>query len=124
MGYYKRHVELNPTVVDELRQSSELDPAKSYKDADEQYVDSLSPMERQVLFTTIRRVIRDKKRKAKIKLLEVENYKDADLIQISDDSESGKQMKTLRLLENWKKMNKKLQAKHIIRVGSYRQLRL
>jgi len=88
MGYYKRHVELNPTVVNELRQSSELDPAKSYKDADEQYVDSLSPMERQVLFTTIRRVIRDKKRKEKIKLLEVENYRDADLIQISDDSES------------------------------------
>lgn len=97
MGYYKKQLELNPKAVSELKGYSEIDPLKQYKDEyvkeefkdeDEKFLDSLGPTERKILFTTIRRVIRDEKRKKKIKLLEEEKYNLADNIIISDDSES------------------------------------
>lgn len=88
MGYCKKRLALNSNTVEELKTSSEIDPTKSYKDEDEKYVESLSPMERKVLFTTIRRVIRDQKRKIKIDLMENEKYEEANEIELSDDSDS------------------------------------
>ena len=46
-------------------------------------------MERKLLFTTIRRIIREKKRSRKIHLLEEEKYEEAERIEVSDDSDSG-----------------------------------
>ena len=54
--------------------SSDIDSAKSFMNEDEKYIESLEPMERQVLFTTIRRFMRERKRKTKIELLEEEKY--------------------------------------------------
>ena len=42
--------------------SSDIDPAASYKTADEEYLAKLAPDEKDVLFKVIRRMIRDKKR--------------------------------------------------------------
>ena len=64
---------------------------------DEKYIESLDPMERKVLFTTIRRIIREKKRARKIQYLENEKYEEADLIEVSDDSDSGKLILTMGL---------------------------
>lgn len=88
-GYFKKRVELNPGVVNELKLQSEIDNAKDFKDEDEKYIESLDPMERKLLFTTIRRIIREKKRSRKIHLLEEEKYEEAELIEVSDDSDSG-----------------------------------
>ena len=88
-GYFKKRVELNPGVVNELKLQSEIDNAKDFKDEDEKYIESLDPMERKLLFTTIRRIIREKKRSRKIHLLEEEKYDEAERIEVSDDSDSG-----------------------------------
>jgi len=87
-GYFKKRVELNPGVVNELKLQSEIDNAKDFKDEDEKYIESLDPMERKLLFTTIRRIIREKKRSRKIHLLEEEKYDEAERIEVSDDSDS------------------------------------
>merc|ERR1712210_7511 len=58
------------------------------KKEDQEYVDGLGVIGRRVLLTTVRRMMREKKRKLRMKLLEKELYDLADKIYLSDDSDS------------------------------------
>ena len=45
-----KQIRLQSHVVNELKLSSDIDPALSYKDADEEYVAKLDPDQRDILF--------------------------------------------------------------------------
>ena len=87
-GYRSRQVRLKEQAVNELRMSADIDPSASFKTADEEYVEKLSPEERDVLFKVIRRMIRDKKRHDRVKLMEDGQTKEAEALHVSDDSDS------------------------------------
>ena len=75
--------------MNELRISADIDPSASFKSADEEYIESLDVEQRDILFKVIRRMIRDKKRNQRLKLMEQGKSEEAQNIHISDDSDSG-----------------------------------
>ena len=87
LGYISKQVRLRNKVVNELTMSSDIDPAGSYKTADEEYLSKLEPEERDVLFKVIRRMIRDKKRLQRQNMIKAGKIQEAKDMQISDDSE-------------------------------------
>lgn len=87
LGYISKQVRLRNKVVNELTMSSDIDPAGSYKTADEEYLSKLDPEERDVLFKVIRRMIRDKKRAQRQNLIKNGKIQEAKDMEISDDSD-------------------------------------
>jgi len=93
-AYRQAQMALNPEIAKTLREHSGIDTMIPFmerekrKKEDLEYVDGLGVIGRRVLLTTVRRMMRDKKRKLRIKLLEKELYDFADKIYVSDDSDS------------------------------------
>lgn len=88
LGYRSRKIRLKEETVNELRISADIDPSASFKSADEEYIESLDVEQRDILFKVIRRMIRDKKRNQRLKLMEQGKSEEAQNIHISDDSDS------------------------------------
>lgn len=93
-AYRQAQFALNPETAKILKEHSGIDTMIPFmerekrKKEDLEYVDGLGVIGRRVLLTTVRRMMRDKKRKLRMKLLEKELYDFADKIYVSDDSDS------------------------------------
>ena len=93
-AYRQSQFALNPETTKILREQSGIDTMipvmerEKRRKEDLEYVEGLGVVGRRVLLTTVRRMMREKKRKLRMKLLEKELFDLADKIYISDDSDS------------------------------------
>jgi len=101
LGYRSKQVRLNKSVVNELRLSSDIDPAGSYKDEDEEYVQKLDPVQRDILFKVIRRMIREKRRRHRIDQMKKGESINTGAISDDSDEEGEFQFSTAVIEDNF-----------------------